>query len=76
MQIFVKLDVGKTITLDVEGTDLISEIRKMVFAKGGLPVFIQRLSYCGKPLEDDRTISDCNIVAETTLYEGVRRERL
>lgn len=72
MQIFVKLCSGKTITLDVELRETVLNIRSKVLEKGGIPLLIQRLNYAGHILEDERTLSDYNIVKEATLYEAYR----
>jgi len=70
MQIFVKLNSGVTITLDVESSDSISQIKQKVYAKGGLPVEFQKLIFGGKILDDGRVLSDYNIVKENTLHES------
>lgn len=68
MQIFVKMPDGKHVTLEVEPTDRIEDVKAQILDKEGtLPVYYQ-LIYGGKCLEDGNTLQDYSVQKDDMLY--------
>ena len=76
-QILVRLETGKYITLEVKPSDTIGTVKDKIYEKEGIPLDKQQwLRFAGRSLKDGRTLSDSNVVEDSTLdlstvsYEG------
>ncbi len=69
MQIFVNVEyAGKTVTLEVEPSDSIENIKGKVQEKEGISPNLQVLTFAGKTLEDGRNLADYNIQKEAIIH--------
>jgi len=71
-QIYIKTLQGKNITLDVKNTDTIASIKDKIKDIEGIPVDQQRIVFNGKQLEDNNTIADYGIEADSSLHLVLR----
>ena len=70
MQIFIEIKVAtgdEMITLEVEPTDRIEDIKVMIYDKKGILPADQKLIFAGKQLEDGNTLQDYSIQKDSTL---------
>ncbi|ARV07881.1 hypothetical protein BTO04_14780 [Polaribacter sp. SA4-10] len=68
MQIFVTTLTGEIITLDVESTDSIENVKQKIQDKVGIPPNEQRLLFEGTIIHDGRMLIEYNIGKESMLY--------
>ena len=68
VQIYVEMLTGERITLEVERTDSIENVKVKIQDEEGIPPKQQRLFFDDKQLRDDRTLLDYNIRGQSVLY--------
>ena len=73
MQIFVKITIeNRHITLEVEPTDRIEDVKEKIQDIEGIPPELQILTFNGIELEDDNTLQDYSIQRDDDLFLYVK----
>ena len=68
MQILVETQAGLTLALDVSPGDTIKEVKQKIQEKEGISFDQQQLNFDGYQLNDECTLSDCNIQEKSVIY--------
>jgi large subunit ribosomal protein L40e len=71
MQIFVRTLTGKTITLEVESSDTIGDIKLQIQDKVGIPPDQQRLIFAGRQLEGGVEVVHHQVSPDSLHYQLV-----
>eukprot|EP00833_Pecoramyces_ruminatium_P001383 jgi/Orpsp1_1/1175415/evm.model.c7180000053745.1 len=68
----IKTLLGKSIPIDICSSDTIMDIKSKIKEAEGIPENKQNLYFDGKQLEDDKKVSDYNIIEDSTLHIVIR----
>lgn len=71
MQLFIQVNVstgGKHVTIEVEPTDRIEDVKAKIFDLEGIPVEDQILTFSGTVLEEGNTLQDYSIGKDSTIH--------
>ena len=72
IHLFVKTLAGKTVTVVIQPTDTILDVKQKIMEKEGVMVAHQCLICAGKQLENTRSIQDCGIQHQSVLHLVLR----
>jgi len=68
MQIFIHTISGKTITVDVELSDVVEDLKLKYLEREGICPLNVRFVYCGRQLEDSQTLEQCHVKKASTIF--------
>jgi len=66
-EIYVKTLRGSRFDLNVQSTDSVHSVKQKIQEKEGIPANCQKLLFDGQPLDDTKTLSECNISRHSEL---------
>ena len=72
LQIFVKMITGKVMSIYVPADATTEQLKQLVEEREGYPAEDQRMIFAGKGLENGRSLSDYNIMNESTVHMVLR----
>jgi hypothetical protein len=72
IQLFLKTLTDQTMTISMEPTSTILELKKQILYQEGLPLLEQRLIFSGKQLQDHYRLMDYNVKHHSTLHLVLR----
>ena len=72
MQLFIKIQNGKTIIVEVPHRNRIEKLKSQIFLKSGIPISKQRLIFKTKELENYNSIAFYNIQPESNLLLNLK----
>ena len=75
-QIYIKTPKERIIELEVEASDTIESIKEKIQDKERIPPNQQQLMFAKKSLQDEATLSDCNIHQESVLCLVIKAKGL
>ncbi|XP_002163399.2 ubiquitin-like FUBI-ribosomal protein eS30 fusion protein [Hydra vulgaris] len=70
MQFFIHGD--SITTYDLSPSVKISDLKELISFRSGVPVESQVLTFSGHCLDDEKTLSECNVDALSTVHLGVK----
>ena len=73
-QIFIKPKSGRAFTLKVDTNHTVASVKTKIQNKKGIPAHQQVLVLNGQALNDNRSLRECNVQKESTIYLDLREE--
>ena len=67
-QVFIKSMTGKMVTIDIDLTKKVTDLKELIYSKTGLAADQQRLIFAGAPLEDAKALQTYDIPKEGVIY--------